>query len=378
VLRPKIIYFLYFAALGALSPFLLLYYQELGLSAGQIGVLTGFFPIMMLFGAPFWGNLADTTGRHKTITLLIMVAALVSGVLLFYLKTYPALLLGVGIFSFCLAPIIPLNDSNVLAMLAERKHEYGRQRVWGAVGWGLVAPFVGLLVERYGLAAAFFSYALLMFACTVAVAGLPLSKADSSPEARTFKPFLRSDWLVLLSVLFILGIGLGVCNNFVFLYLAELDANNLLVGLSLTTATISEVPFTFFGGWLLQRFKPFALIYVSLLALILRLFLYSLAHEPVPVILVQLLHGLTFSVAWIAAVNYANRIAPAGLGATAQGLISGTLMGLGSAAGGLLGGVLYERFSAIIMFRMIAAVLIVGFLLLLLSRTKYNQAKNLG
>lgn len=30
-------------------------------------------------------------------------------------------------------------------------HKYGIQRLWGSVGWGLCAPFVGFLIDYYSI-----------------------------------------------------------------------------------------------------------------------------------------------------------------------------------------------------------------------------------
>lgn len=67
----KAFYFLYYAAAAALLPFLALYYEQVGLSGRQIGLLVGIPPILMLVSPPLWGGLADSTKQHK---LLLMAA----------------------------------------------------------------------------------------------------------------------------------------------------------------------------------------------------------------------------------------------------------------------------------------------------------------
>jgi len=60
-------YFLYFAAFASLLPFFVLFYQGLGFSGAQIGLLTGVPPLITLVGAPFLSGVADATQRHKLI-----------------------------------------------------------------------------------------------------------------------------------------------------------------------------------------------------------------------------------------------------------------------------------------------------------------------
>ena len=46
------------------------------------------------------------------------------------------------------SPFISLLDSTVLTMLGEaRRPLYGRQRLWGAIGWGLCSLAVGAVRE---------------------------------------------------------------------------------------------------------------------------------------------------------------------------------------------------------------------------------------
>jgi hypothetical protein len=51
--------------LAALAPFLTLYYEGLGMSGRQIGVLAATLPLVSLFAASLWGGLADATRQQR-------------------------------------------------------------------------------------------------------------------------------------------------------------------------------------------------------------------------------------------------------------------------------------------------------------------------
>src|SRR5437899_11515146 len=68
---------LFFAALACVLPFLILYYERLGFSGPQIGLLTGLSPLVTLVSAPLWTNLADVTRRHRLVVSLIILTAAV-------------------------------------------------------------------------------------------------------------------------------------------------------------------------------------------------------------------------------------------------------------------------------------------------------------
>lgn len=377
MLYPKAFYFFYYAAMAALLPFLVLHYEALGLSARQIGFLTGAMPLTMLLSAPLWGEWADATGRHRRLLLLAVAGTLPPVLFLVHGERFILLLGLVVVFAVAVAPVMPLVDNAVLDALGDKKSDYGKQRLWGAVGWGLSAPLAGWLTQRLGLEWAFYGYLVLMAGGLFVALRLPVG---SGRTVRGFGFGLRSllsdwPWLVFLTASFISGMSLAVSGNFLYLYLHELGGSRTLIGLSLSFATLSELPVMFFGARLLERLGARGLLVVSLLIFSLRLFAYSFMASPELALPIQLLHGPTFAAMWIAGVSYAKEIAPREGGAAAQGLFSGVTAGLGGAVGALAGGFLYDGVGPAMMFRVFGVAVLLGALLLLLGRRARAEAR---
>jgi PPP family 3-phenylpropionic acid transporter len=364
LLPPKIFYFVFYAAAASLVPYLVLYYRAAGMSGAEIGLLAGISPVVTWLAAPFWGALADSTQQHRTILVTTIVGSVVAVVLLAQTQSLLWLLPLVALYAFFAAPIMPLVDNSLLQQLGERRALYGRQRVWGAIGWGVTALVAGVLVERFGLGVPFYAFAMLYTLLLIVALRLQVG------GGRVGQPFFQGVRLLaknrplvifLISVLFA-GIASGIVHNYIFLFLADLGATETLMGLSQTVSTFSEIPIFFFSAWLLQRLGARGLLLLSLLAAVVRLFAYTLLPPVWLVLPINLLHGLTFSALWVAGVSYANEVAPKGLGATAQGLFTGMTMGLGSAGGALLGGLLYDSLGPTAMFRVAASCVLVGLL----------------
>jgi PPP family 3-phenylpropionic acid transporter len=153
-------------------------------------------------------------------------------------------------------------------------------------------------------------------------------------------------WVIFLTVIFVSGAGMAIVHNFFFLYLNGLGAGSTLMGFSLSVATVSELVVMYFSDRLLARWGTKRIIIFSLAAFIVRAFAYAYTTTPWLALLIQLLHGPSFAAMWVAGVNHADEIAPAGLRATAQGIFSGVTMGLGAAFGAMIGGLLYENLGA--------------------------------
>jgi PPP family 3-phenylpropionic acid transporter len=364
LLVPKVYYFLHFGAMACLAPFLVLYYRSVGLTGAQIGLLSGLSPIVTWLAAPLWGAVADARNRHRELLMLAVAGATVTALLLARTTTLLGLIPVVAAYAFFVAPIIPLVDNGVMRMLGDRADRYGRQRLWGAVGWGITGALAGVLVEHHGLAMSFGGYAVMMALALFAAARLEFGGVSVR------QPLWAGLWIIARNgplVVFLLtvlaaGMGSSLVHGYLFLYLKDLGAPATLMGLTLTVATLSELPIFFYSSWLLRRLGARGMLLMSLAVLALRLAAFSYVPAAWMIVPLQLLHGLTFSAMWVAGVSYANNLAPPGLGATAQGLFSGMSMGLGAAAGALLGGLLYDSMGGALMYRTGALWIALGFL----------------
>src|SRR5574342_137839 len=138
---PFSFYLLYFGAGACVFPYIVLYYQHLGFTGAQIGLLSAISPLISLVGAPFWTGIADTTHRHKLVMSLSILVCM--GLIASYpfVGTFAAIFALGGLFSFMIAPVNSLADTATMAMLGDQQQMYGRVRVGGTVGWGVIAPF---------------------------------------------------------------------------------------------------------------------------------------------------------------------------------------------------------------------------------------------
>jgi len=370
VTRPKAFYFLYFAAAASLRPFLSLYYQSLGMTGRQIGVLTGVVPLVMMVSAPLWGGLADVTHRHR-LSLLLAISGTWTAVLgLSQPVTFSGLLLWVVVYAFFIAAIIPLMDNSVLTLLGAHKAEYGRLRVWGSVGWAVAATLLGPVLQRAGLSWAFYSFLLFMFVTFIVAWQMPVLQGAAGQSYRTGLKMLLATprFLLLLAVALVYGASLSVYLNYLFLYLETLNASRTLMALSLTTATISELPLWYVTHRLIHRWGVNRMLAIALLAMCIRAFAYALITVPWLVLPINLLHGVSFALLWAAGVASADAIAPPGLGATAQGLFAGTVLGLGASLGAFAGGALYDSIGPVALFQATGVMLVAALLLFAIVR----------
>jgi len=372
---PSIYYFLYFGAISILFPFLALFYQNQGLTGGQIGLLAAISPIISFFGAPLWTSAADASHRHKLVAMLSITGVVIVTFIFPGIASFGGLLLMISLWAFFGAPTGSLVDSAVLTLLGDRKERYGRIRFWGTIGYGVVAPFAGNLVGRLGLKWAFWGYAILMLGGLLTITQIPFRQSASNGSFRGGLRvlFANQSWMLFLAMVFIAGIGMATINNYLFVYMQSLGASRTLMGFALTFSTFSEIPAMFFSDRLLRRFGARGMLVIAMTTIGLRLLCYSLTTQPWVVLVIQLCHGLTFAAIYTAGVYYADQIAPPGMQATTQGMFNGTLFGFGSAAGGLLGGLLLDHFSPGGMYAFAGTLVLAGMIAFLLIERRLVQ-----
>ncbi len=359
--RPaRIFYFLFFAGVASLVPFLVVFYERLGLTGGQIGVLSALLPIATIVVGPAWGALADGLGRHRAVAVVTLVGGTVTGVLVSVGNDFATLLPFVAGLAVFAAPIVPLTDTAVLAGLGSERERYGRLRLWGAVGFGAASLVAGFAVDRFGLSWSFTSFAVLMVLALLVSLRLSWEavRRDDGVDVGTppyrssrlsfrglvagMRDFATARWAALLIAALIGGAALAPTTTFLYLYLAERGAATGTIGIALAVATISEIPVMFWASRWLLRWRPRTLLLTALGVFALRAALYAALDSTAGLVAAQLLHGPSFALLIVAGVARADRLAIPGRRATGQSLYTASVMGVGSAVGALGGGALYS------------------------------------
>ncbi|KAJ0183045.1 hypothetical protein K1T71_001021 [Dendrolimus kikuchii] len=77
LLTMKTFYFFFYSAFGSLFPLMGVYFKQMGMNAGQCGLLIGTRPFVEFLSAPFWGGLADRWQKGRTLLLASLAAWIV-------------------------------------------------------------------------------------------------------------------------------------------------------------------------------------------------------------------------------------------------------------------------------------------------------------
>lgn len=377
----RALYFLHFGAGNMITPFLSLYYAKLGLTGTQMGIIWAAGPLLTVIFQPIWGLWSDAVGRRRIFLLLLAMSTL--GSLLYLLANqFWQLLLVAVILAIFRSPIGTILDSFVLAQLEHHggRAEYGKSRLWGAVGWSIFTAVAGRIIDAFGFAVMFILNSLGHFTSLLVGTRVKESRKQQLTQKVEYRGLVellrnRQMSLLLLSVL-LLQMAASSMYSFFSIYLDTIGAPSSMIGTAYFLEGLSEIPIFFLSSWFIRRMGAKWGIAVGALAYSVRLLAYSFIEIPVFALIFQLLHGLSFSLFFASAVNYVDTLVPAHMRTTGQALLGATYWGLGSILGNSFAGVLYDRFGVMSLFRVVGIIALVscGLVVLFVKNIPSDQA----
>jgi len=348
-----VFYFVFFAAIGILAPYFNVYLESLGLSGVQIGWLASVPPIVALLANPFWGALSD---RFHAQTAVLAGCALITGLTAFLFIPasgfWPLMVLVIVLYFFR-APIPAIADSAVMTIVSRTGVSYGRQRLWGSVGFVITSFGLGTLFTLSNLSMIFLLYGLAVGVILFALSfKMPIERFPGQVSLIAgFRTLARQrSYLGFLLSMVLAGIGSGSYFNFLGLNILELGGTQAQVGMAYGASALAEIPIMFLGARWFHRYGNAGLITFGLSIFTFGWVVIALMTSPVSLILAAMLVGIGYGFFWVAVVGFANETAPKGMSATAQATVAAAQGGLGWGLGAIIGGILWDLTSGSAVF----------------------------
>lgn len=223
---------------------------------------------------------------------------------------------------------------------------YGQQRYLASLSVVVMSLIAGFLMEwseRRGAArgdvcynSRYFMPLVLTCVSCAFIALFPLSKIEVISKAPTksfyksfFKLLKRLNVFRFLLVLIITGASKGVIVTYLFLFLEDLNASKIVIGLCPVFECLAEIPCMYISQRLISKLGSSAVMTIGVFGHFIRQLANSFPTNPVLILPIEALHGVTFGFLWPSLVIYANQIAPEGMSSTMQAMVTAFDEGLG-------------------------------------------------
>lgn len=350
-------YFFYFAILGLISPYLSVFLDSKGFTSLELGEIFAILTATKIIAPSLWAILADKTGQQLLIIRIGALLALLNFILLFWLDSYWSISLCLALFSLFWTAILPQLEVLTLNSVRRSSKIYARVRLWGSLGFIVLAIFVGQVItflEKNGLAndtAPPFINAFVFIGCAVLLL-LLLSTLSLKPRhiINSTKAQISSinEKLVELRfvIFFIAGvllqISFGPYYGFFALFLRDLDYPGFAVGLFISLGVLAEILVFIFASSFFKSFSLKSLLVFSLAATALRWLIVALYAESIWLLaFTQLIHAASFALFHSASMIFISSHFSACQQSRGQAIYLGGVYGVGGAIGAYLAGVLW-------------------------------------
>ncbi len=371
----RVLYFFFFAAVAVYTVYINVYYYKIGMSGVQIGWINSLAPLISILGSPPLAMLSDRWRRPR-LMMAVAAAGLIAAVLgLSAVRVFVWVLPLAGMWSLFNNFLEPALEAANLAMLPGQNEDYGRQRVWGTVGYIVASLVSGVVFEVTGLSWMFISYFILMLVTLACIPTLPAAPALPHSDLRINMRGLVTQpaWLFFAASLIPLWIAVNGMYAFLSVYLTGMRASASLIGSVSSVGALTEVPVMLFSAFLVRRLGLRKMLVTAYAVFGLRMLLYGLMPAPGWSLPITLTHGLTFGLFWVAGVIYINELTPENLRSTSQTLFF-AIINLAGVIGAPAGGWVLDNLGGGVLFQMYAVLCALG-LLILLAGFRFSRAR---
>jgi len=348
-------YFFIHVSFALIITYLPAYMSASGYSGKQIAGLTSIGYVLAFFVPLLFGMLADRTQRPALVMRLLLFAVVIS--LIPFLKPgigYTFLLVSYFFYSFFNVPIMGIADSLATARAKERGSDYGKIRMWAALGWFVASASFGIVMDYLGFDSDspwLFTILIISFVAVFIVSLTLKERNTEGPDklklSQVKQLFRNRTFTIFLIAVVFHYISMAPFGVYIGPLVQELGLSQSVLGMTAGMATATEVLVLLAFGWLTRKLRLETILLLAVIITGLRWFIISIVTTAVPLILAQALHGATAGLFIAGAVTLVGNLAPKGLKASSQMMYGLAGAGLGSLIGTNLTGFISDHINSI-------------------------------
>jgi MFS transporter, PPP family, 3-phenylpropionic acid transporter len=339
--------FVFGSSVAIIVGFLPLFLVGKGFTNTEVGIIFSTGPFISLIAQPIWGFICDKRKNAKAVLLRLLIVSLFLSWGLFISDGFVMnILLMVG-FMFFLSPVGPLTDSMTFSFAKQRGRSYGSIRLWSSAGFAVSSIGIGMLLEKVGLFHIDLFYYAFIILAIFALLFVQDTKLSTAPinKSSVKKLIKNKEFVIFLAVAALAGIPHRLNDSILGLYLNGLGATKGQIGSAWMFASLSEIPVFAVSVLLFRKYHPMFLITVATILYTLRWVAFGYINDPIVISILQVTHGVTFALFFVASLEYISMIVSEEVKATSQTTFAAVFGGIGGIIGSLTGGVLLDRLT---------------------------------
>jgi PPP family 3-phenylpropionic acid transporter len=354
-IRPAVavqtLFILFGVVIAAYFPFLSMFLDSKGLTAGQIGGVIAGMAVARVILSPMWGHLADTTIGRRRALQIGAVGGAAAALALFAAESDPAIWATAIALAGVSATIAPNVDAIALGFLGDRMGDYGRMRGWESLSYATACLLFGIVLQQVGvrwdmpiLAGA----ALVVFFWTIVAIepDRPLHRIRHGRLGAVGAVFRAAPrfWIFLVALLLV-WTGFNAAWNFIGLRIERAGGGPFLLGAGAALGGLVEVPVMRLSSRLSNRLGLRPVFVTGCLVYAFGFLLWGLVEDPTLLSVLTVFEGAGFALLFTTMVVVIGRMLPSTLYSTGQSLAATMGFGIAPIIGAGIGGLVFDRYG---------------------------------
>ncbi|KAF2355954.1 Major facilitator superfamily associated domain [Trinorchestia longiramus] len=250
-------------------------------------------------------------------------------------------------------------DASIMAVMLRTGGDYGKQRLIAMLSMATFPFVASCIVQSLSDGPADYAYVIYLHALLLALSGFVaiFINLDVEQQEKTnilqdvVKLLKRTEVVIFLFIIFLLGANWGYLENYLFVFLNSLGAPTYLLGLTMTFGCLTGVPMLLVSDRIVEKLGRQKVFFIGFLAYTVRMFGYSIISNPWYCFIFESLEVFTYQIMWVASVTYFPILAPTSLLGTLTGIAGAVHYNIGRGGGALVGGLLIARIGMVWTFR---------------------------
>ena len=295
-------YFISFAALGLMFPFLPLILHGKGLSDAEIALAMAMSGVSSLIAPNLFAHIADRFLSCRRLLPLLFAGNALALLLLTKTTTFLDSSIAIFLLFSSLVPSLSMLESFTLDIvknqpISAKPITFQSYRIWGSIGFIAPACLMGVVPTWRSLTA--YELLIIGISASMATACVALILPNNTPQrhnpARPLYAAIKAAWQPSLRGVILANAiaGMGLATFFIAFprFLHELKFSAVQIGLITNIGVVSEILMMPFIAYYVARVGLKALVIIGFASIPLRLFIIAFHPSQTTVLLTQILHG---------------------------------------------------------------------------------------
>ncbi len=345
-------FFFYFSIIGVWVIFLPKILQNTGYSAVQIGIIFSIPPLMRFLTPFFFLKLFTLSKKVLHVTLVMMLISI--PLLYLSINDFTLFALTNIFFGVSFGLVLPYIETYALSEL--KKEHYGKSRLWGSVGFMLIALVLAQIFNNE-IGLHFIAICVVFSAIFAYIISLDDGHFGKSSDQKTGSFSLSSQKYLWVSI-FLMQVSFGAFYSFFTIYETDHGISLQTVSYLWSFGVICEIVLFYYQAFII-KFDLLKIIKFSIFITAVRwLLLYLFADSLFISYLSQSLHAFSFALYHTAILSYLYTLY------RDKKLASQFYYGFGFGLGGFVGSLIAGKFYGEYLFLSSAIIAFIAFVFL--------------